>query len=431
MKSTSVFAKTAKVLIIVLSSGILFFVSLYWIFTCTLLNSAFYAEIADTQKAASSFDAISEILSADGIFALSGEAIRDNVLSLVEGITRYITQNDMSLSDISFEKANTEALRSVVLSASPDIEREIPDISRIHPYVLTYFMPGSEKIFLLLRIIQTAYALFRSVYPAISVVGLLLLLMTAKPAENTGTAMIAAGSAAAVAGIFTSIFGSSLIISLLSGILSDSADLLKPLVHATALAFLARCIMASAILFCAAAVFRVRLFGAAINTHGRKWAFLFVITAGVFLIIYRKEVFTDVMHTMKSQPITFEADMLDQAEGTVHSLVIKIREKGTEQPLPGIKLILARLGSGDDPFLMTVYSDSNGDARFILPKGSYFIYADKSTVPPSYTPFDPITVTVDKPDSSWYMLHMTWNGKQDFSEARNEEFFELRGLPIP
>lgn len=431
MESTNVFAKTTKVLVIVLSSGILFFVSLYWVFTHTLLNPAFYAEIADTEKAASSFDAIAEILSNDGAFTISGEAIRDNVLSLIEGITRYITQDDMSLSDISFEKANTETLRSTVLAASPGIEREIPDISRIHPYVLTYFMPGSDKIFVLLRKIQTIYALFESVFPAISVVGLLLLLLTAKPAENTGTVLIAAGNAAAAAGIFTSIFGSSLFIPLLSGVLSDSADLVKPLIHATASAFLARCIMAAAILFSVAVVLRVRLFSTAINMHGRKLAFLFIIITGLFFIIYRKEVFMDVIHTMKSHPITFEADMLDQAEGTVHSLVIKIREKDTGQPLPGIKLILVRLGSLDDPFFMTVYSDSNGDARFILPQGNYFIYADKGTIPPCYTPFEPVTVTVDKPDSSWYTLHMTWNGKQNLSETRNEEFFELHGRPIP
>jgi len=123
--------------------------------------------------------------------------------------------------------------------------------------------------------------------------------------------------------------------------------------------------------------------------------------------------------------------MLDQAEGTVHSLMIKIREKDTEQPLPGVKLILVETGSAYDPLLMTVYSDSNGDARFILPQGSYLIYADNSTIPPSYTPFEPVTIVVDKPDSSWYTLHMTWNRKTGFNETLNEEFFELRGRPIP
>ena len=134
-------ASTVKTILIVgVSSCTLFLVILYLLFSLVLLNPSFYRRIIETEAVSSSLNHLSDSLSTD-TFKFSEQSLKENTNSLIDGIIRSIKQNELTLPNISIETENVQALRSAVNTVSLDSIEEIPEISGIHPFVLTYFIP--------------------------------------------------------------------------------------------------------------------------------------------------------------------------------------------------------------------------------------------------------------------------------------------------
>jgi hypothetical protein len=105
-------------------------------------------------------------------------------------------------------------------------------------------------------------------------------------------------------------------------------------------------------------------------------------------------------------------DILNKDDEAVHSLVIKLREEDSSEPVRNAKLIIYGSDTSNNPLWLSAYSDISGDARFILPKGSYNVYFIESTLPDDRVFFGTVSINIDNPGSSWYTLHIS-NKNQD------------------
>lgn len=420
--------KINRIIIIGLSTIALFAFVIFSIFSCTLLNPDFYQHIFNTDTVMASFNKASESLTSGGTFLFSGPTLKENAYGLVEGILRFIRHKDMSLSSIQFEEEKTETIRTAVLSTVPDGDTGIPEISRIHPFVMTYFMPGSESIFTILLSVQEGFAFFQALVPFLGLMGLIILLLPDKAAENIRLTLIAAGILLIAAAFALLILQKSLLLSPLSENFPDAEVFISPIIHQISESLFFIIAGAAGILLAIVPVMKLPRVKKAMNRYSGIAAVILIVFIGVLVILFNNEVFANSKQTMK----TFEqaqVNILNQNENTVHSLVIRLRENGTDLPVMNVRLTLIRLDQNTDP--VSAVTDDFGNARFILSQGRYMLYADASTINSTYHAFEPVILQLDQPDSSWYTFSLTRNedirtvpeiqGEEDPTHRRRQE----------
>lgn len=413
--------KAKRILVIGLSSIALFPVIVYWILSCTMLNPAFYRLVFESRAVQASLSETSGIINSQGYALFTDQSLKENAYSLAEGILRFIKQDDMSLSNIQFESESTETIRSAVLAAVPEQTAEVPEISRIHPFVIAYFLTESENIYTALFSAQRIYAALHSVIPMLLLFSMLLLLLSKKTAENLKAVCISTGTATLLSAFIVLFFRRSLLLSPLSDILPDTGIII---VVYQALKYLVLfSVLTGLILFLAATAVKKQPVKRFVNRFSGAFAILLIALGGLYFILFNNEVFAKTVQTVNGNAEQQQVKILDPGDGAVHSLTIKLREADTQEPVENVKLILLRLNDNSEPLQFIAYSDESGDARFILPEGKFLLFADPATIPGSLTGFEPAVLTLDRPDSSWYTFHLTCSNKEYFIRRTQEESY--------
>lgn len=405
MRSTGLL-KAKRIIIIGLSTIALFIFMMYGIFSCTLLNPDFYHHIFETEAVTASFNKASETLTAGGAFLFSGPSLKENAYGLVEGVLRFIHQKDMSLSSIQLEEENTETIRTAVLSAVPDGDAGIPQISRIHPFVVSYFMPGTETIFSTLQSLQEGFAFLQTLVPFLGLIGLITLLLPDKAAENTRLTLVTTGILLIGVAFALFVLQKTLLLSPLSEIFPDAEVFIGPIVHKMTDTLFIVCTGTGGVLLATTPVMKLPQVKKAVNHYSRIAAVVLIVLTGMVVILFNNEVFATPLQTMKLHEQA-QVKILSQNENTVHSLIIKLREDGTEAPIINARLTLVCLDKDVDP--VSAVTDVLGNARFILPQGRFILYTDASTINRLYYAFEPVVLNLDQPDSSWYTFYLTRN----------------------
>jgi hypothetical protein len=425
------YPKAKRILVVGLSSVALFLVIVYWIFSCTLLTPAFYRLVFKSRTFQASLPDTSEFFSREGYTLFTDQSLKENAYSLAEGILRFIKQEDMSLSSIQLESENTQSIRSAVLSAVPEQTAEVPEISRIHPFVIAYFLPGSDNIYAALFSVQRIYAVLHSGIPLLLILTMLLLLLSKETAENIKAVCISTGTVTLLAAAIMLLFRQPLLLSPLSDILPDFGAMI-PVVNQAVTYLVLFSVMTGAILFLAVPAVKLQPVKRFLNRFSRSFAVLLIALAGLFFILFNNEVFANTLQTVKANAEQQQVKILAPGDGAVHSLIIKLREIDTQAPVKNVKLILLRVNDNSEPLQFTAYSDENGDARFILPEGEFLLFADPATVPDGFTCFEPAVLTLDRPDSSWYTFHLARSDNGGLNRgAPKESYSRFPDLPQP
>lgn len=426
------YPKAKRILVIGLSSISLFLVILYWILSCTLLNPAFYHSVFESGAAQASFADASGKISPQGTALFTGQSLKENALSLTEGILRFIKQNDMSLSNIQLEAESTQSIRTAVYAAAPEETAMLPELSRIHPFVISYFLPGSENIYSALFYAQKVYSALRLVIPMLLLILLLLLLLSKEPSENTKAVCISTGTAILSAAAIMLIFQRPLLLSPLSHIFHD-ADAMIPIVQQAVTVLVCFSALTGVMLFLPVPAVTLKPVKRFLNRFSRTFAILIMILTGLLFILFNNEVFAEAIQTVKAHAEQLPAKILSPGDGTVHSLTIKLREMDTQAPVDNVRLTLLRLGGQTEPVRITEYSDAQGNARFILPEGVFLLTADPASISGSFICFEPVVLTLDRPDSSWYTFYLARRDIEDFKPGIPEESnsrFPDRPVPL-
>lgn len=386
---------------IFLCAVILYFISMYWVFSNTLFSYDFYNNILSSEKVFSSFYNTSLQISEHGLTRMGAKSLKENILSVADGIIRYITQKDMTLSDISIEENSITLM--VDSARTNNVYSEFPEISHIHPYALLYFVPESNILYFYLSLVQKGYAVYRFLSPAFCFIGLLVILLSKKVTGNLRAVLISATAATGCTGFWLLLFHKPLLVHPLSNTLGLHTSLLNPFVQEVCLALFIKIIKLCLVFILAALMTKIKSVDLIIGRSARNTALILVIFAGLFLILYRNEIATSVNNTVYNTMSKHAIYTLDKDDGTVHSLTIKLKEDHTNEPIPDIQLVLLKT---DYSYRTSAYSDTLGNTRFILPQGDYLLYANKSTVPNGLVCFEPVVISLTSPDSSWYTFHL-------------------------
>lgn len=422
--------KAKRILVIGLSSGTLFLITLYWILSCTLLNPAFYHYVFESGAVQTSFTDASEKMSPEGTTLFNSQSLKENAFSQIDGLLRFIKQNDMSMSSIQFESESTQSIRTAVMAAAPDKAAVMPEISRVHPYVISYFLPGSENVFTALFSVQKALSALRTVIPVMGLILLLLLLLPEKAAENTKAVCISTGIAVIFAAVILLLFQRPLLLTPISGRMSD-AGVVIPIIRQAIAYWAVFTFLTGAFLFLPALAVSLQPVKRIFSRFSRTLAIFIVILVGLYVILFNNEVFANAVQTMKTRAEQFQVRILSQDDGSVHSLTIKLRETDTLAPVKNAKLSLYKMENPSEPFQISAFSDAHGNARFILPEGKFLLAADPSTIP-GFKCFDPVMLSLDRPDSSWYTFYLTHNDEIDFrQETPDEGNLRFPDRPVP
>lgn len=396
---------TAKrILLISFSCCILLSVILYWSISSAWLNPVSYGRIVEDEAISSTFDAVSGMITAAGTITLDSHSLHDNFLSLIDGIIRYITQSDMSLSDITLEDESSQSLRSVILSVNLDTDPNFPDISKIHPYILTYFMPEAKNVYSLLQTVRTGYQTWQLLIPLLCAVFFVLLLFSKKSADNFRITFILSGLLLITTGLFICLFKNFLFISSLYKKLPEWAILIEPLISKMTAYLLQHCIYIGIPVICIGIVLGTRHIRLTFDKISGKIATALLITIFILFVIDHGELVTEITDNVSNLYEEQSVHVLNQNEETVHSLMIKLREVDTDKPVAEVSLFLYGLDISNHPVWMRVRSDANGNARFVVPQGNYYIHLDETSLLEEYIPFAPVELLIENPGSSWYTL---------------------------
>jgi hypothetical protein len=398
-------ASTVKTILIVgVSSCTLFLVILYLLFSLVLLNPSFYRRIIETEAVSSSLNHLSDSLSTD-TFKFSEQSLKENTNSLIDGIIRSIKQNELTLPNISIETENVQALRSAVNTVSLDSIEEIPEISGIHPFVLTYFIPESGKFYSWLNATQDAFSTARMIAPVLGFITLFTLLLSKRTAENMRITFLTTGIGAIVVPLLVLFFQRPLLVTPLSGILPDASQFLLPFAWKALTLLCVFSALTGAVLCLAGMVVMLPGIRKVTVDYSRPFTMILVALICFCLVLFGNEIYAKPVQSMTKQ--YSHVSILSQGDGSVHSLVIKVREKGTDVPVSGVKLILNGTYTDGNDMSLTAQSDIHGNVRFILPEGEYLLFAEPSSVPDKLIPFEPVTLSLNMPDSSWYTLYFS------------------------
>lgn len=409
--------KTANIAVIGLSTFVLSALVVYWILIGTLLNPGFYRHVFESESVTAAFEKASDALADNGAFYVSGASLKENAYDLLEGMLRMIRHKDMSLSSIRLEAESTESLRAAVLSAVPDEGSGIPEITEIHPFVMTYFMPGSESIFAGLVWLQECFALLQSLVPFLGLIALAALLLPKRASRKIRQTLSASGILLIFVAFALIVLRKKLLLSPLSVVFPDAEVFIGPIVRRVSSLLFLSVISAGAFMLLSAPVFNFPRASRTIDHCSGTVAVILLILAGVQMLLFNQEVFAISLQTMKNHEP--QVNVLSQESDTVHSLIIKLREGGTDAPVLDARMILVRLDQNDEP--VSAVTDGLGNARFILPQGRYLLYADASTINRAYHAFEPVILQLDRPDSSWYTFHLTRIEDSEIIQETQEE----------
>lgn len=406
-----VFKSIFHIFIIFLVCITLFSVSLYGIFSSTLLNPAFYADTMNNSRVQNSIDAASKYITKNG-FIIDSHSLKGNLLSLAGGVIRYITQEDMSFSSITIDNSNVESFRASILSEAPEQVNNIPDISQIHPYMLSYFISGSENIYSLLHFTRNNYALFKTFYPVIILFTLFIILLSKKPAKYSYIAFTTTSISLVIFGLILRISHRPLVITLFERVSPDLVVLLEPIISKVINSLLLYFLLSATVLFIIAIILRFKPVNNMLSKISQKAVVLLIIIAVVLSIIYRHDLYFLINRNVGNTSQYQQVSTLTQDDGAVHSLVIKLKEQSSDKPIEDVTIVVNKVDYPYNPLYVSTLSNTSGNARFILPSGSFLVYADESTLPCEYNPFEPIILHLNKPDNSWFTIYLTKKEKR-------------------
>lgn len=401
---------------------------MYWVLSGTLLNHAFYTKILSRDKVVTSFYNASRVISGNSLITMSTQSIRNNFVSLLDGLIRYITLSDMTLSDISIED-NAISLKTDFLPETYNVSSGFPKISSIHPYALTYFIPESNNIYWHLSLFQKGYAIYRFFSPVFFFIALLIVLFSKRVPENLHAILISTSTAVCFTGLFLLIFQKPMLIIPLSKALGVYSSFLKPFIAEICLLIFIKIIELCFVFIIVALLTKIEPITRFIKKSARNIALILIIFAGIFSILYRNEIYSVITPAVNNTMGEHKVYTIDQHEGTVHSLTIKLKEEETNEPVSDVHLVLLKT---DYSYRVTALSDVLGNARFILPQGEFFIYADQSTVPDGFISFEPVIIALHNPDSSWYTFYLKKSNEENFTlETQNQQISDSPDPPLP
>ncbi|NLY17505.1 MAG: hypothetical protein GX045_00760 [Clostridiaceae bacterium] len=397
--------KLIEIFIILIVCCSVVFISSYWIFSSTLLNPVFFNNVINYNHVAYSIEQAADYMAQNGII-IDSQSLKDNLLSLIDGVIRYITREDMSFSNITLYNGYAESFKSSLFAGAFDKVRNIPDILRIHPFMLSYFVSGSETVYFLLQSVRNTYALFHTLCPVLGLLILFIFLMTEKPGKLFCKTLKAAALSLVVLGLFIKLLQNSLLISLTESISSDLVLLSKPIMSEISIKVSLYFLITGIVLFAISLIFRLELFYNMQNRITKQNAVLLITITAVFLMLHRHDITSGVIHSVEDVSQIRYVSTLAQNDEAVHSLVLKLKEQETARPVKGVKLIANKIDFPYNPLYVSALSNSDGNTRFILPHGSYLVYADETTFPPGLNPFEPVIIQLDTPGNSWYSIYL-------------------------
>lgn len=397
--------KLAHLLIVLIACFTLFCISLYWIFSSTLLNPALFDDILDNEHTAYSIEDAADYMAQNGII-IEKQSLKDNLLSLIDGVIRYITREDMSFSDITINNGYVESSRWSALAETYDKTRSIPNISRIHPFMMSYFIPGSETVYSYLQLVRNSYALLHALCPVLALFILLILLLDKRSGKIICKSSKAAAFLLVASGLFIKLIQNCLFISPAKSVFWDFALIFKPVISKitvkVSLYFLAAGIFFAAI----SLVFSLKPVCGMINKASKKISAMPVLVIVALFILNRHDITASVVHNVANVSQTRHISTLAQNDAAVHSLVLKLKEEGTEKPVRDITIIANKADYPYNPLYVSAVSDFEGNTRFILPHGIFLVYADESKLPSGLKPFEPVIIRLDMPGNSWYTIYL-------------------------
>jgi|LFRM01.2.fsa_nt_gb hypothetical protein len=400
------FRKTKQYLIFAISCFAAVTALFYISYICALLNPSFYEKIFTGDDIRDCFETISQMLSINGEPAFSGQSVRNNAISLIEGITRHIKTHDMSFADIIPERESAVSLRSAVTFAEPGTETDLLGKLKIHPFMLGYFLPGSNSIFIKLQTIQTAYTAVKFLIPVLSAAAFLIILISGKPSYYIRITLIISCAVLFSLSFFMYISRNALFAYLFEKAAPGISGVLKPFIKKAAAALFIRSIFVCLVTIPVAITFGIKPVINAFDRHSGTLAVLFAVIIGVVFSLCHNELRTVITGKYRTFAVQKTVDILNWDDEAIHSLVIKLREEGSNEPVSNAKIVIYGADTSNNPLWISAYSDINGDARFILPKGSFNVYSDESTLPNDRISFGTVSIDINKPGSSWYTLHI-------------------------
>lgn len=392
-----------RFLLILFTCCTMFFISMYWILSSTLLNPVFFDLIMDTQESQEFIGELSKFAEQNGL-AANERLIRENMLSLINGLIRYITVEDMSFSDISIDNENITALKSTFSEAYD--RANIPDILRIHPFVLSYFIPGLEKFYYILQTVRSVYVICKTLYPLLVIISLLNIFIYGKLGKNMYTPLSIVSFPVAITGLVVKCFQYRLFISPVEGFFHELVPIIKPFISKLTFYLFFHCVMTAVFLFITAAILKALPVKRLLAEYSGNISILFAIILFLILITYRHDFSPIFDRELDNNHKTLQVYTLIQNEGAVHSLMIKLLEEGSDLPARDVKVIANKIDYPYNPFYITTFTDSSGNARLILPGGLYLLYVYEPTLPPGYNSFDPVVLKLSASDNSFYTIHL-------------------------
>jgi len=412
MTNTIWFSKAKQYLIVAVSCFIAITALFYLSYVYALMNPEFYEKIFLEDDMQDCFETISQMLSINGEPAFSSQSLRNNAVTLSEGLIRYVKKHDMSFSDIIPEEESIVFLSSAVSFDDPNLGTDFIKKTKIHPYMLGYFLPGSDAVYLKLQDIQAVYTAIKFLIPLLLLTSLFIILISGKPAHNIRTTVIISCAVLLAASFFIYIFRYGLFVCSFEKALPGISNILRPIIEKAITILFIRSVLICLLAIPVSVIFSIRPFVDVFDRNSKTLAALLVILLGVFLSLYHNELYNAITNKIKTFAVQKSTDMLNKDEQAVHSLVIKLREEDSNEPVCNAKLIVYGSDTSNNPLWFSAYSDINGDARFILPKGSFNVYFDESDLPDDRISFGTVSINIDKPGSSWYTLHIS-NKSQD------------------
>ena len=178
-----------------------------------------------------SFETVSQILSSNGEPAFSSQSVQNNAVSLSEGIIRYIKRNDMSFSDIIPEEESTVSLCSAVSFNEPDAKTDFLGKLKMHPYMLSYFLPGSNTLYLKLQTIQTVYTAIKFIIPLLSAAAFLIILISGRPAQTIRITIIISCAVFLTVSVFLYISRNIFFVYSFEKAVPDISNIFKPFIE--------------------------------------------------------------------------------------------------------------------------------------------------------------------------------------------------------
>jgi hypothetical protein len=406
------FSKAKQYLIVAVSCFIAITALFYLSYICALMNPVFYERIFLEDDMQDCFETISQMLSIEGEPAFSSQSIRNNAVSLSEGIIRYVKKCDMTFSDIIPEEESTVFLNSAVSFDGPDLETDFLKKPKMHPYMLSYFVPGSEAVYLKLQTIQTIYTIIKFLIPLLMLIAFLIILISGRPAQNIRITIIISCAVLLAVSVFIYLFREGLFVYSFEKAVPGISNIFRPFIEKAIAVLFLRSVLICMLAIPVSVIFSIKPFVNTFDRFSKTLAASLVIILGVAFSLYHNEFYNVITNKYKTFVVQKNTDILNKDDEAVHSLVIKLREEDSSEPVRNAKLIIYGSDTSDNPLWISAYSDTNGDARFILPKGSYNLYFDETTLPDDQVSFGTVSIKIDKPGNSWYTLHIS-NKNQD------------------